>query len=64
MTRIIRRERAKLWVSGFFFKSVVQTVLIFGSDTWVVTPHIGRVLGRLHDWVERRPDGAAPAEEN
>ena len=31
MMQILSREGAALRVSGFFFKSVVQVVLIFGS---------------------------------
>ena len=31
-----------------FFKAVFQANLLFGSDTWVVTPRIGRTLGGLH----------------
>ena len=33
MLRIMSREGAILWVSGFFFKSVVQLVLLFGAET-------------------------------
>ena len=29
----------------FFFKSVVQLVLIFAAETWVVSPCVGQVLG-------------------
>ena len=29
----------------FLFKSVVQAVLLFRSETWVVTPHTGMALG-------------------
>ena len=32
-------------MSGFFFKSVVQLVLLFGAENWVVTPRIGQALG-------------------
>ena len=28
-----------------FFKEVVKEVLIFGSETWVMTPHMGGALG-------------------
>ena len=38
MARILSRERAAPLVSGFFFKAVVQAVLLFGAETWVVTP--------------------------
>ena len=45
MTRILSREGAEPRVYGFFFKTVLQVVLLFGSETWVVTPLMGRVLG-------------------
>ena len=32
-------------MTGFFFKAVVQAVLLFDLDTWVVTPYMGRDLG-------------------
>ena len=44
MTRIISREGTGPWVS-VFFKAIAQTVLLFGAETWVVPPHMGRVLG-------------------
>ena len=28
-----------------FFKAVVQSVLIFGEEIWLVTPHMGQVMG-------------------
>ena len=43
--RNLSRERAELRVSEFFFKSVVQTVLLFRSYTRVITPCMGRALG-------------------
>ena len=42
---ILSREGVEPRVSGFFFKSVVQAVLLFGSYTWVVTTRVGRPLG-------------------
>ena len=51
MTRILSREGARPQVSGFFFKSVVQLVLIFGAETWVVTSRMGWVLGVFQDKV-------------
>ena len=44
MTRILIREGAALRVSGFF-KAVVQAVMLFKSETWVVTPRTGKALG-------------------
>ena len=40
MTIILSREGAEQRVSGFFLKAVVQAVLLFGYETWVVTPCI------------------------
>ena len=53
VTRILSREGARPQVSGFFFKSFVQSVFIFGEETWVVTPHMGQVLGGSEDQVVR-----------
>ena len=40
LIRILIREGAAPQVSGFLFKSVVQSVLSFGAETWLVTPYI------------------------
>ena len=42
-------------VSEIFFKVVVQVVLIFGLETWVMTPRMGRALGIFHNRVDHRP---------
>ena len=49
VTSILSREGAELRVSVFFFKAMVQLILIFGAETWVVIPRIGRVLGGFQD---------------
>ena len=51
LTRILIREGAPPRVSIFFFEAVVQSVLIFSAETWVVTPHMVRVLGGFQDQV-------------
>ena len=42
---ILVREGASPRVSGMFFKTVVQAVLLFGAEIWVMTPHIDGDLG-------------------
>ena len=64
MTRILRREGTAPKISGFFFKSVFQLVLLFGAETWVVTPRMGRVLGGFHDQVEKRLTGRILRRQN
>ena len=52
--RIFRREGATPRISGSFLKAVVQQVLLFGAETWVVTPKMERALsGFLHVAAKR-----------
>ena len=37
-----------------FYVAVVQSVMIFRSESWVITPRILRVLGGLNNWVAQR----------
>ena len=54
LSRILGREGATVRISGAFFKSVVQQVLLFGAETWVVTPRMERALsGFLHRAARR-----------
>ena len=52
--RSLSREGERLRLYGFLFKVLVQGVLIFCVETWVVTPQIGRVLGGFQDQVTLR----------
>ena len=60
MSHILSRERAAPRVPSFFFKAVVQEVLLFGAETWVVNPHMGKVLGRFQTQVARPLTGRLP----
>ena len=40
MSSILSREGVRPQVSIFLFKSIVQMVLLFGAETWAVTPRI------------------------
>ena len=52
--QILRREGVYPWNSGKFYKAVVQATLLFGAETWVLSPSIGRTLARLyHSMVQR-----------
>ena len=55
---ILRREGANPRVSEMFFKSVVQTVLLMGLETWTMTPRMGREIGgfqhRESIWITGR----------
>ena len=61
LTKNFSREGSAPWVSGFLFKAVVQSVLLFIAETWVVTPRMGRVLGeRFQYHVAQQLTGRIP----
>ena len=47
------REGATPRVYGLLFKAVIQALLLFGAETWVVTPHMGAALGGFQTQVAR-----------
>ena len=51
------KGRGKYKGVGIFFKAVVQVLLIFGTKTWVMTPHMGRDLGGFQHKVAQQITG-------
>ena len=51
MSQILIREGAEPKVSKLFFKAVIQAVLLFGAETWVLTPRVERYLSSLQHRV-------------
>jgi hypothetical protein len=60
ISRILAREGATPRVSGMFYKAVVQSVLLFGSETWVLSQPMLRALEGFHRRVARRLAGKQP----
>ena len=46
--------------SGLFYIAEVQVVLLYGSETWVMYPLIGRMMGGFHQRVVCRLTGQQP----
>ena len=63
LSRIMRREGDSLRVLGVFFKAVVQALLLFGSETCVITPFIFRDLGGFQHRVARRITERQPQQK-
>ena len=42
---------------GEFFKAVTQAVLLFGAETWVLTPRMERSLSSFQHRVAQRING-------
>ncbi len=63
---ILRAENASRKVCGVFYKATVQAVLLFGSETWMLSPLSLKSLEGFHIWAAycmagkmptRKPDG-------
>ena len=57
---ILSREGATKRVSGNCFKAVVQQVLMFGAETWVVSPMMEQALSAFLHGAARRLTGRQP----
>ena len=57
---ILGRKGADPITSGCFYLELVLSVLLFGAETWVVNPQIGRLLGSFYHRVTRRLTGIQP----
>ena len=57
---ILSREGSTKRVSGNFFKAVVQQVLLFGSETWVVSLMMERALSAFIHGEAIRLTGRQP----
>ena len=61
--RILGREGADTRMSGRFFLAMMQTTLLFGTETWVTNPLIVRLLGVFHHRVAQRILGKQPRRQ-
>ena len=57
---ILSREGATKLVSGNLFKAVVHHVLLFGAETWVVSPMMEQALSAFIHGAARRLTGRQP----
>ena len=53
LSRILVREGATPRVSGMFYKAVVQAVLLYGCESWVLTDKVWKVLESFHNRAAR-----------
>ena len=60
LIRILSREGEDKRLSGTLFKAVVQQVLLFGAETWVLTPQIERALDSFMHGAACRITGRQP----
>ena len=60
MNWVLSREEADARTLGNIYLAVVQSVLLYGSETWILNPRMQMVLGGFHQRVARRMMGQQP----
>ena len=57
---MLTHDGAEPRTAAVFYKAVVQSVLLYGCETWVVTPAVLKALSGFHHKVARRLSGCLP----
>ena len=60
ITRVLSREGADARTLVQIYFAVVKSVLLYGLENWVLTPHMHRLLGGFHHKLDRRLTGRQP----
>ena len=60
---VMGREGADAHIYGTLYRAVVQAVLIFRSETWMMSPLIGKALGGFHHRVIHQLTGRYPRHQ-
>jgi hypothetical protein len=53
ISRILRREGVNSMILAIFYKAIVQRVLLFGSQSWVLTPNMLKKMEGFHRQIAR-----------
>ena len=57
--RVMRQKGMYTCKPGNFYMQVVQAVLLFVSEMWVIFLLIGRTMGGFHRWMMRQLTGGS-----
>jgi hypothetical protein len=63
VVRILDKEGASPRAKGFFYKTIVQAVLLYSCETWTLTSTMLKVLDAFHHRVARRITGRIPHKQ-
>ena len=63
LARVLGREGADPKVLSFFYTSVTHVVLLFGVETWVLTPCMEKDLDSFQFRVARKITGRQPRQK-
>ena len=51
---VLGQKGADMWTLGVLYTEVFQMLLLYGLETWVMSPHIGKTLGLFHHRMVQR----------
>ena len=57
VAKVLTKSGAVVWSQEMIYKTVVQTVLLYGSKIWVAMGEMLTVLEGFHHWVARKTGG-------
>ena len=57
IARVLERTGATVRALGAMYKTATQLVLLYGSNTWVVTRDMLKVLTVFHHWEAHQTTG-------
>ena len=64
LLQVLWKENAPVKVCASFYQATVQAVLLFRSETWVLTPSLLRILEGFHVRAARRMTGMMPKRKH
>jgi hypothetical protein len=64
IARPLIKTGIRMRIVGLFYKAIVQAVLLYGCETWVITPDMLRVLESFHNRTARRIANMMPRLED
>ena len=53
IAQLLKRDNAHPKTAAKFYKTVVQTVLLYGSETWTLSSRLHKMLASFHNYVAR-----------
>ena len=63
MVNILGGEGTYRRTAGRFYLAVIKAVILFGSETWVVTPWLEKALAGFHYQTVRQITGIGPIHQ-
>ena len=54
ISKLLKNKVETVRACGIIYKTVAHTVLLYGSESWVVTGEMLKVLEGFHHWADQQ----------